>query len=361
MARAFVTGDIDFDGDLFEMLVALEARMKGRRRLGPRTVASGLWTALRLGAIGVPPPPPEEEVHLGGWLHSKRRDAIAIHHHYDVGNDFYRLVLGPSMTYSCARFERPGLSLEEAQRSKHDLVCRKLGLAERQGARLLDVGCGWGSMAMHAAKNYGARVVGVTLSRSQVELARERVRDAGLEGNVEIRRQDYRDLGGESFDAISSIGMFEHVGSKRMDEYFGVLSSLLAPTGRLLNHAISTPGGSRMHGRTFINRYVFPDGELVDLANVVGAMERAGFEVRDVESLREHYSETLHAWVTNLESSWDEAVTLVGEPRARVWRLYMAGSANGFDDGGISVHQVLGVAAAPGGASGMPRARGGWG
>ena len=172
-------------------------------------------------------------------------------------------------------------------------------------------------MAMHAAKNYGARVVGVTLSRSQVELARERVRDAGLEGNVEIRRQDYRDLGGESFDAISSIGMFEHVGSKRMDEYFGVLSSLLAPTGRLLNHAISTPGGSRMHGRTFINRYVFPDGELVDLANVVGAMERAGFEVRDVESLREHYSETLHAWVTNLESSWDEAVTLVGEPRAR--------------------------------------------
>jgi cyclopropane-fatty-acyl-phospholipid synthase len=294
-------------------------------------------------------------------LHSKQRDAVAISHHYDVGNDFYRLVLGPSMTYSCARFDREGMSLEEAQRSKHDLICRKLGLAERPGARLLDVGCGWGSMAMHAAKSYGARVVGVTLSASQAEFARARARDAGLEANVEIRLQDYRDLGGETFDAISSIGMFEHVGTKRMDEYFNILFSLLAPTGRLLNHAISTPGGSRMRGRSFINRYVFPDGELVDLADVAGAMERAGFEVRDVESLREHYSETLHAWVANLEGSWDEAVGLVGEPRARVWRLYMAGSANGFDDGGIAVHQVLGVVPAQGGASGMPRARAGWG
>ena len=361
MARAFVTGDIDFDGDIFGMLLALEAKTRGRRRLGPRAVANGLWAALRLGAIGLPPSRPEEEVDLGGLLHSKRRDAVAIQHHYDVGNDFYRLVLGPSMTYSCARFDRHGMSLEDAQRSKHDLICRKLGLAERPGARLLEVGCGWGSMAMHAARDYAARVVAVTLSPRQVELARERVRDAGLEENVEIRLQDYRDLRGETFDAISSIGMFEHVGTKRMDEYFSVLYSLLAPTGRLLNHAISKPGGSRMHGRSFMNRYVFPDGELVDLADVVGGMQRAGFEVRDVESLREHYSETLHGWVANLESSWDEAVALVGEPRARVWRLYMAASANGFDDGGIAVHQVLGVVPAQGGASGMPRARTGWG
>ena len=361
MARAFVTGDIDFDGDIFGMLLALEAKTRGRRRLGPRAVASGLWAALRLGAIGLPPSRPEEEVDLGGLLHSKRRDAVAIQHHYDVGNDFYRLVLGPSMTYSCARFDRHGMSLEDAQRSKHDLICRKLGLAERPGARLLEVGCGWGSMAMHAARDYAARVVAVTLSPRQDELARERVRDAGLEENVEIRLQDYRDLRGETFDAISSIGMFEHVGTKRMDEYFSVLYSLLAPTGRLLNHAISKPGGSRMHGRSFMNRYVFPDGELVDLADVVGGMQRAGFEVRDVESLREHYSETLHGWVANLESSWGEAVALVGEPRARVWRLYMAASANGFDDGGIAVHQVLGVVPAQGGASGMPRARTGWG
>ena len=216
-------------------------------------------------------------------------------------------------------------------------------------------------MAMHAARDYDARVVAVTLSRPQAELARERARDAGLEANVEIRLQDYRDLRGETFDAVSSIGMFEHVGTKRMDEYFSALYPLLAPTGRLLNHAISKPGGSRMHGRSFMNRYVFPDGELVDLADVVAGMQRAGFEVRDVESLREHYSETLHAWVANLEGSWDEAVALVGEPRARVWRLYMAASANGFDDGGIAVHQVLGAVPAQGGASGMPRARAGWG
>jgi cyclopropane-fatty-acyl-phospholipid synthase len=361
MARGFVTGDIDFDGDLFEMLVPIEAKMRQKRRLGPRAVASGLWTGLRLGAIGLPPSPPAEEVHLGGLIHSKRRDAAAIEHHYDIGNDFYRLVLGPAMTYSCARFDRQGMSLEEAQRSKHDLICRKLGLDERPGARLLDVGCGWGSMAMHAARDYAATVVGITLSGAQAELARERVRDAGLERNVEIRLQDYRDLRGETFDAISSIGMFEHVGTERMHEYFSVLFSLLAPTGRLLNHAISTPGGSRLHGRSFMNRYVFPDGELVDLANVVAAMQRAGFEVRDVESLREHYSQTLHTWVRNLEDSWEEAVALVGEARARVWRLYMAGSANGFDNGGLSVHQVLGIASAQGGASGMPRSRAGWG
>jgi cyclopropane-fatty-acyl-phospholipid synthase len=212
-------------------------------------------------------------------------------------------------------------------------------------------------MAMHAASHYGARVLAVTLSRSQVDLARQRVQDAGLEDYVEVRLQDYRDLRGESFDAVCSIGMFEHVGTKRMGEYFSVLFSLLAPTGRLLNHAISKPGGSRMHGRSFMNRYVFPDGELVDLADVVGGMQRGGFEVRDVESLREHYSQTLHAWVGNLEAAWDEAVHLVGEPRARVWRLYMAGSANRFDSGGIAVHQVLGVKPARSGASGMPRSR----
>jgi cyclopropane-fatty-acyl-phospholipid synthase len=200
----------------------------------------------------------------------------------------------------------------------------------------------------------------VALSHEQVDKARERVHAAGLEDSVEIRYQDYRDLRGERFDAISSIGMFEHVGTSRTAGYFATLRDLLVPTGRLLNHAISSPGGSRLGTRTFIGRYVFPDGELIDVGQVLLAMEHAGFEVRDVESLREHYSRTLHCWVANLESHWDEAVALVGRARADIWRLYMAGSAVGFDDGGIAVHQVLGVVPGPDGTSGMPRTRGDW-
>jgi cyclopropane-fatty-acyl-phospholipid synthase len=361
IARAFISGEIDLEGDAFAVLRDLQTGARsGRRRLGIRAVASGLRAAWRLGALGLPPSRPSEEARLGGWRHSRYRDAAAISHHYDVGNDFYRLVLGPAMTYSCARFEEPATTLEQAQQSKHELICRKLGLHERANARLLDVGCGWGSMAMHAAAEHGAHVVGITLSQEQVERARARVREAGLDGLVEIRLQDYRELHGEYFDAISSIGMFEHVGAKRMDEYFETLAALLKPTGRLLNHAISAPGGSRLHGRTFMNRYVFPDGELIDIAKVVAAMERAGFEVRDLESLREHYSQTLHAWVDNLENSWEEAVGLVGEARARIWRLYMTASANGFDDGGLAVHQALGVRPEAGGSSGMPRTRDGW-
>ncbi len=360
MARAFVSGDIDVVGDLFSVLAALQRSAPARRRLGPQALFTALSVAARLGALRLPPRRPAEELRLSGGRHSRQRDAAAIAHHYDVGTDFYRLVLGPAMTYSCARFEGPDSSLEAAQRSKHDLICRKLGLHEREQLRLLDIGCGWGEMAMHAAAEYGARVVAVTLSEPQARAARDRVSDAGLDQLVEIRRADYRDLRGETFDAISSIGMFEHVGAKHMNGYFTTIRALLAPRGRLLNHAISMPGGSSMHGRTFMNRYVFPDGELIDVAEVVAAMERAGFEVRDVESLREHYSQTLHSWVGNLERSWSAAVTLVGEPRARVWRLYMAASANGFDDGRFAVHQVLGVIPTEGGASGMPRTRAAW-
>ncbi|WP_040740333.1 SAM-dependent methyltransferase, partial [Nocardia tenerifensis] len=298
-----------------------------------------------------PEPPPEEARPRRGPLHSKRRDAAAISHHYDVGNDFYRLVLGPSMTYSCARFvaedddgaagPNAAMSLEDAQRAKHDLICRKLDL--RPGMRLLDVGCGWGSMAIHAAATYGVDVLGVTISRAQIEQARKRVEEAGLSSTVEIRLTDYRDLRGEQFDAISSIGMFEHVGTKRADTYFQTLRALLRPRGRLLNHAISSPGGSVMGPRSFVGRYVFPDGELVDVGEVVLAMQRNGFEVRDVEALREHYALTLRAWVANLESAWEQAVSLTSEGRARIWRLYMAASALGFEDGGLGLHQVLGV------------------
>jgi cyclopropane-fatty-acyl-phospholipid synthase len=322
---------------------------------------STLRVARRLGALGLPLSPPPEEARQHGRRHSKHRDADAISHHYDVSNDFYRLFLGPSLTYSCARFTDEHMSLENAQAAKHELISRKLGLAERPGMRLLDIGCGWGSMALHAATRHGAEVVGVTISAEQAALARERVAEAGLSDRVEIRLQDYRDLAGETFDAVSSIGMFEHVGTARTAEYFAVVRSLLRPHGRLLNHAISSVGGSVMGRKSFIARYVFPDGELLDVGEVVLAMERAGFEVRDVESLREHYARTLRCWVANLEANWGEAVTLVGPARARIWRLYMAASALGFEDGGIAIHQVLGVVPDPDGVSGMPATRGEWG
>lgn len=356
LGRAFVAGDLDVTGDIVGVLERLEHHAGGHRPT-PRVVATALRAAGRLGAVGPPLPAPPEEARQRGVRHSLRRDRAAISHHYDVGNDFYRLVLGPSMTYSCARFTTDETSLEEAQRAKFELVCRKLGLQRGAGMRLLDVGCGWGSLAIHAARRYGARVVGITISSEQAALARDRVREEGLDEQVEIRLQDYRELGGERFDAISSVGMFEHVGQRRMAEYFDVLRRSLVPTGRLLNHAISSVGGSQLGPRSFVGRYVFPDGELIDVGRVVLAMEDAGLEVRDVESLREHYATTLRAWVANLESHWQRAVELVGERRARVWRLYMAASAVGFEDAGISVHQTLGVLTDADGAADMPRTR----
>ncbi|HEX4979788.1 MAG TPA: cyclopropane-fatty-acyl-phospholipid synthase family protein [Acidimicrobiales bacterium] len=359
VGRAYVAGEIDAEGDVFEVLALLRPAgrdLHGQAALG--TLPAALAAGARLGVLGRPlRPPPEEAPPRWGGVHSPRRDAAAISHHYDVGNDFYELVLGPAMTYSCAFFASEGMSLADAQSAKHELVCRKLGLHERSGARLLDVGCGWGSMVIHAARHHGARAVGITLSREQAEYATRRVEREGLAGSVEIRCCDYRELRGERFDAISSIGMFEHVGRERMDEYFHLLRSLLGDRGRLLNHAISSVGGSRLPRRSFAARYVFPDGELIDVGQVVLAMERAGLEVRDVESLREHYGRTLRSWVANLQDRWPEAVGLVGEGRARVWLLYMAASALGFEDGGLGIHQVLGVAPAADGNAGMPRTR----
>jgi cyclopropane-fatty-acyl-phospholipid synthase len=360
LARAHVAGDLDVDGDMVAMLTALKEHSRPEARVGVRGWAAAVRAAKRVKAIGLPPAPPPEEARQRGLRHSKARDARAISHHYDVGNDFYDIVLGDALTYSCAYFDRPDRTLAEAQAAKHELVCRKLGLHERVNPRLLDVGCGWGSMAMHAATHHGASVVGVTISTEQAARAQERVERAGLADRVEIRLQDYRDVRGETFDAISSIGMFEHVGERRTAEYFERLAELLRPTGRLLNHAISSVDGSRLKRRSFTGRYVFPDGELLDVGQVVLAMESAGFEVRDVESLREHYARTLREWVTNLEAGWDRAVRLVGEARARVWRLYMAGSAVGFDDGGISIHQVLGVRPTEGGEARMPLTRESW-
>ena len=358
LGRAYVTGELEIHGDVIEVLALLAHAASVRPDL---TAAAAAIAAVRsVGGFGLPLAPPREEAHPRGRLHSKERDAAAVSHHYDVGNDFYRLVLGPSMTYSCARFVDDDTTLEDAQSAKFELVCRKLGLHERPGATLLDVGCGWGSLAMHAARHHAARVVGVSISHEQVVHARERVAAEGLSDLVEIREQDYRELTGERFDAISSIGMFEHVGARRIPEYFETLRGLLGDEGRLLNHAISSVGGSRIGRRSFVGRYVFPDGELIDVGQVVLAMEATGFEVRDVESLREHYDRTLRAWIANLEADWERAVELVGPTRARVWRLYMAGSANGFHDGGIGVHQVLGVVPDPDGTSGMPLTRAGF-
>jgi cyclopropane-fatty-acyl-phospholipid synthase len=363
IGRAYVAGELRTDGDMSLVLRALHAAappdFAPDLRRGARPALLALRAAFQLGVLGRPPSRPAVEAAPHGRRHSKGRDAEVIRHHYNISNEFYRLVLGPSMTYSCARYVEGSTDLAAAQNSKHDLICRKLGLHERPDMRLLDVGCGWGSMALHAASHYGARVVGVTLSSAQADLARLRVKEAQLDEQIEIRVQDYRDLRGERFDAISSIGMFEHVGAAQMTTYFTTLHALLG-TGRLLNHAISSVGGSRMARNSFIGRYVFPDGELIDVGQVVLAMQRAGFEMRDVESLREHYTKTLRAWVENLEANWDAAVSEVGVQRARVWHLYMAASANGFDDGGLSLHQVLGVRSRPGGNSGMPATRREW-
>jgi len=254
------------------------------------------------------------------------------------------------MTYSCAVWPSPDATLEEAQAAKYDLVCRKLGL--RPGMRLLDVGCGWGGMVMHAARHYGVRALGVTLSRNQAEWAAQAAKSARLD-DVEIRVQHYRGVDGR-YDAISSIGMFEHVGLARLGEYFTHLYDLLEPGGRLLNHGISRPPGGRSHfsHRGFIDRYVFPDGELHEIGNVVSRIQASRFEVRHVENLREHYDLTLRRWVRNLEANWDRAVSITGPGRARVWRLYMAASALNFAAGGTQIHQVLAVRA-DGGRSGL--------
>lgn len=356
LSRAYVAGEIDAPGDIFAAFTALSSAGKFAepgpfRAPTPGEIFTLLRTAVRLGALGPNPAPPPEEARIArrGRLHSRRRDSAAISHHYDVGNEFYSLVLGPSMVYSCAvwpedeRLESPSGSpegLEAAQEAKLDLVCRKLGL--EPGMRVLDVGCGWGSFALHAAGKYGATVVGVTLSSEQAALARRRVADAGLSGNADIRVQDYRDIGDGPFDAISSIGMSEHVGREQTPHYAAALYGLLKPGGRLLNHAISwNAGPTKPDPDSFIPRYVFPDGEMISLAEMVSALEAARFEVLDVEALRRHYALTLRAWVRRLEDNWDEAVRLAGNGRARVWRLYMASSAIGFENGLTGVNQVL--------------------
>ncbi|MDL2077512.1 cyclopropane-fatty-acyl-phospholipid synthase family protein [Streptomyces sp. GXMU-J15] len=367
LARAWVAGDLDIEGDLYTCLDLLSGLIWERgedarsltQALRDPEVRAAVRGLVAMAGTPLPPAPPEEEVRRRGHLHTKRTDRRAISHHYDVGNDFYEIVLGPSMVYSCAYWQGPDDTLEAAQYDKLDLVCRKLGL--RPGMRLLDVGCGWGSMALHAAKEYGVSVVGITLSQEQAAYARKRAADEGLTDRVEIRVQDYRDLRDGPFDAISSIGMAEHVGAQRYLEYATHLHGLLEPGGRLLNHQISRRpqrDETTYHVDEFIDAYVFPDGELQPVGVTVAQLERAGFEVRDVEAIREHYARTLRHWVARLEADWPRAVRLTSPGRSRVWRLYMAASALAFERNRIGVNQILAVRTPDSGDSGMPlRAR----
>ncbi|NGO68703.1 SAM-dependent methyltransferase [Streptomyces boncukensis] len=374
LARAWVAGELDVEGDLYRALDLLAELIWERPDDVPRrgalalardpAVRQAVRELAKLAGPALPPPPPREENRSrGGLRHSLLRDRKAISHHYDVGNEFYELVLGPSMVYSCAYWEEgasPGFAgegptLEDAQRAKLDLICRKLAL--REGQRLLDVGGGWGSLVLHAAREYGVRAVAVTLSREQAAYARKRVAEEGLTDRVEIRVQDYREVADGPYDAISSVGMAEHVGEARYAEYAADLYGLLAPGGRLLNHQIARrplADEEAYEVDRFIDAYVFPDGELAPVGRTVALLEEAGFEVRDVEAIREHYGLTLRAWVANLEADFARAARLTTPGRARVWRLYMAASALAFERNRIGVNQVLAVRTPSGGGAGLP-------
>lgn len=359
LARAYVQGDLDVlgvhPGDPYDLLVELMGRTRFRAP-GPFELVQALRT-LGTGTLVPPSPPPQE--HLPRWRrtvegvrHSMARDAEVIEHHYDVSNAFYEKVLGPSMAYTCAVYPHEGATLEEAQAAKFDLVARKLDL--RPGQRLLDVGCGWGGMALHAAREYGVRVLGVTLSAEQASWARRAVERAGVGDRVQIRHQDYREVTEQGFDAVSSIGLLEHVGVGRYPAYFQFLLAALRPGGRLLNHCITRPHNRRQETGAFIDRYVFPDGELTGAGRIVTAAQDAGFEVMHVENLRHHYALTLRDWCRNLVEHWDECVAEVGLGTARVWGLYMAGSRLGFERNGIQLHQVLATRTDEGGVNGWP-------
>ena len=357
LARAYVSGHLDVDGDMYIALRRMIQAQEGSLSTGEKLRLLRDLGGPRVLLPRVPPPPQEVRINrrwLVGKRHSKQRDASAISHHYDVSNTFYEWVLGPSMAYTCACYPRPDATLEEAQFHKHDLVARKLGL--RSGMRLLDVGCGWGGMVRHAAREYGVKALGVTLSAQQAAWAQQAIEDQGLAGLAEVRHLDYREVTESGFDAVSSIGLTEHIGKDQLPGYFSFLYGKLRPEGRMLNHCITRPDDTapaRVAGG-FINRYVFPDGELEGPGFLLSLMNNTGFEVRHEENLREHYALTLAGWCANLDARWDEAVAEVGQGTARVWRLYMAGSRLGFERNVVQLHQILGVRLGADGQASMP-------
>ncbi|HSF97674.1 MAG TPA: class I SAM-dependent methyltransferase [Ornithinibacter sp.] len=357
LARAYVAGDLVLEGvhpgDPYDLLVDM-AGVRFRRF----TAAAAIEAARTLGVRGLTPPPPPPQENLPRWRrtaeglrHSTPRDAAAISHHYDVSNRFYELVLGPSMTYTCACYPTSAATLEEAQDNKYRLVLDKLGL--RPGDRLLDIGCGWGGMVRYGAR-HGIHVVGVTLSRQQATWAQEAIAADGLGELAEVRHSDYRTVTATGFDAVSSIGLTEHIGVRQYPAYFGWVRGRLRPGGLFLNHSITRPHNRHQEIGPFIDRYVFPDGELTGSGRIITEAQDAGLEVLHEENLREHYALTLAQWGRNLVEHWDECVAEVGEGTARVWGLYMAGSRLGFERGEVQLHQVLALHPRDDGSTGLP-------
>ncbi|HET6507140.1 MAG TPA: cyclopropane-fatty-acyl-phospholipid synthase family protein [Baekduia sp.] len=336
IGRAYVSGALDVDDidaaiDVLDQWKPPALDTKQKLKLAA--------AAARATGVVAPPKPPKAELIPQGRRHSIERDKAAVRHHYDVSNEYFAQFLDPSMTYSCAIFSRGAKTLEEAQWTKRELVCTKLNL--QPGERVLDVGCGWGAFAIHAAKEHGVHVTGITLSEPQAELARQRAREAGVGDQVDIKVMDWRELRAEPFDAISSIGMVEHVGSGNIDNYAVALRNFLKPGGRLLNHGIGRLRWSDPEAGPFSERYVFPDGAPLHVSRILAAMERGGLEPTHVEGFRMDYAETLKHWADNFDANLPRAIELGGEERVRVWRLYLRTARRGFETGFLSVFQVL--------------------
>jgi cyclopropane-fatty-acyl-phospholipid synthase len=358
LAEAYLYNDFDVEGDIENVFDLAEAVARGTS--GWRKKIRSARDLMRLPAQSMEHGGQRGPARLSGQRHSVERDRQAVTFHYDVSNDFYALWLDRRMVYSCAYFTSANEELDTAQERKLDYICHKLRL--HTGQRLLDIGCGWGGLVLHAAAHYGVDATGITLSRPQVELANRRIKEAGLADRCRVLAQDYRQVDASPpYDVLVSVGMFEHVGEELLPAYFAQAMKLLAPGGVFLNHGIARRAIDKpYHGPNFNDTYVFPDGELVPINVTLRAAEDSGFEVRDVESLREHYALTLRHWVRRLEASHARALEFVDEPTYRVWRLFMSGSAHGFTHGRLNVYQALLVRPGQGGSSGLPLTREDW-
>ncbi|MFF7966974.1 class I SAM-dependent methyltransferase [Streptomyces sp. NPDC007903] len=354
LAQAYITGELDVEGDLAEGLRAAWTSARERGAHAPRLTladwARAVGEAARLGVVGPRLPAPATEARLRGDRHTKARDRAAISHHYDLSNDFYRLLLDDTMAYSCGYWTAEDMDPADAQRAKLELICRKLGLTA--GSRLLDIGCGWGSLTLYAAERHKARVTAVTLAREQAAYVREQVRERGLEQLVEVVCQDYRDITGSAYDAVATVEMGEHVGDDEYPAFAAALHRMVRPEGRVLVQQMSR-GANAPGGGAFIEAYIAPDMHMRPLGDTVGLLEAAGLEVRSTESMREHYVRTVAAWHRTLERRWDDVVALVGTETARVWRLYLVGGALAFEEGRMGVDQILSVRRDRAGASGL--------